>query len=133
MSQTDIVETGRIEVHIRWMIRKDLPEVLAIDMESYDLIWLEEDFTKLLRETQVIGMVAEYREVILGYMVYRLHKLRPRYRRARARADRRPAGLPSGIRRRAAGAGRSVVSGAPPTAASAAAGLPAGIAAGEVD
>ncbi len=30
-----------VRVHIRWMIRRDMPEVLAIEDESFEFPWLE--------------------------------------------------------------------------------------------
>ncbi|MFH0851147.1 MAG: GNAT family N-acetyltransferase, partial [Candidatus Peregrinibacteria bacterium] len=58
--------------HIRWMIRRDMPEVLAIDEESFDFPWLEEDYIRTLRARQCIGMVAERDDRIVGLMVYEL-------------------------------------------------------------
>jgi len=61
-------------VHIRWMIRRDMPEVLNIEGRSFDWPWLEEGFIKCLRQRNCIGMVAEYQEKVVGYMIYELHK-----------------------------------------------------------
>jgi ribosomal-protein-alanine N-acetyltransferase len=61
-------------VHIRWMIRRDMPEVLAIEHNNQNYPWSEEKFLKCLRQRNVIGMVAEHGEKILGFMIYRLHK-----------------------------------------------------------
>lgn len=62
------------KVHIRWMSRRDMPEVLDIESKSFESPWIEEDFFRCLRQRNVIGMVAEHREKILGYMIYELHK-----------------------------------------------------------
>lgn len=64
----------RIRVHIRWMIRRDMPEVLAIEHASHDYPWCEEDFLRVLRQRNCIGMVAEYGEQVVGFMIYELHK-----------------------------------------------------------
>lgn len=61
-----------INVHIRWMIRRDMPEVLAIDSESFEFPWVEEDFKHHLRQRNCIGMVAEHDDRVVGYMVYEL-------------------------------------------------------------
>lgn len=61
-------------VHIRWMIRRDMPEVLQIEEESYDYPWLEQDFLRCLRQRNCIGMVAEYGERVVGFMIYELHR-----------------------------------------------------------
>ena len=61
-------------VHIRWMIRRDMPEVLAIEHASFEYPWSEEEFLRVLRQRNCIGMVAEYGERVVGYMIYELHK-----------------------------------------------------------
>lgn len=63
-------------VHVRWMIRRDMPEVLDIENASFDHPWREEDFLKVLRQRNCIGMVAEQADRIVGYMIYELHRNR---------------------------------------------------------
>lgn len=63
-------------VHIRWMIRRDMPEVLQIEQDSHDYPWMEEDFLHCLRQRNCIGMVAEIGEQVVGFMIYELHKVR---------------------------------------------------------
>ena len=63
-----------INVHIRWMIRRDMAEVLDIEQASFEFPWLEEDFLRCLRQRNHIGMVAEHDERVVGFMVYELHK-----------------------------------------------------------
>lgn len=63
-------------VHIRWMIRRDMPEVLAIENISFEFPWSDEDFIRCLRQRNCIGMVAEYDERVVGFMIYELHKNR---------------------------------------------------------
>jgi [ribosomal protein S18]-alanine N-acetyltransferase len=65
-----------VRVHIRWMIRRDMPEVLAIEAESFEFPWLEDDFIRCLRQRNCIGMVAEYDDQVVGFMIYELHKTR---------------------------------------------------------
>ncbi len=65
-----------VRVHIRWMIRRDMPEVLDIEDESFEFPWLEEDFIRCLRQRNCIGMVAEYEDRVVGFMIYELHKNR---------------------------------------------------------
>jgi len=67
-------EKQKIRVHIRWMIRRDHPEVLQIEQESFESAWTEEDFLRCLRQRNCIGMVAEHGEKVVGFMVYELHK-----------------------------------------------------------
>jgi [ribosomal protein S18]-alanine N-acetyltransferase len=61
-------------VHIRWMIRRDMPEVLAIEHASFEYPWCEEEFLQILRQRNCIGMVAELGERIVGFMIYELHR-----------------------------------------------------------
>jgi ribosomal-protein-alanine N-acetyltransferase len=63
-------------VHIRWMIRRDMPEVLDIESQSFEFPWSEEDFIRCLRQRNCIGMVAEHDEQVVGFMIYELHKTR---------------------------------------------------------
>lgn len=51
-----------------------MPEVLAIENKSFDDPWQEEDFIKVLRRRNCIGMVAEAGENIVGFMVYELSR-----------------------------------------------------------
>lgn len=62
--------------HIRWMIRRDMPEVLAIESEGFEFPWSEEDFLRCLRQRNCIGMVAEQDDQVAGFMIYELHKSR---------------------------------------------------------
>ena len=80
-----------IRVHIRWTIRRDMPEIFEIEKGCFEFPWLEDDFIRCLRQRNCIGMVAEYEDLIVGFMIYELHKNRvhvlnfavhPDYRRA---------------------------------------------------
>lgn len=62
-----------LSVYIRWMIRRDMPEVLAIENSSFEYPWDEEDFIRCLRQRNCIGMVAEHNETVVGYMIYELY------------------------------------------------------------
>lgn len=63
-----------LKVQIRWLIRRDMPDVLAIERESFEFAWTEEDFLCCLRQRNCIGMVAERNHEIVGFMIYELHK-----------------------------------------------------------
>ena len=71
-----IDEKQQLGVHIRWMIRRDMPEVLRIEAGSFEFPWTEEDFIRCLRQRNCIGMVAEHEERVVGFMIYELHKSR---------------------------------------------------------
>ena len=70
----DVKQEFEISVHIRWMIRRDMAEVLEIEKSSFEFPWSEEDFIRCLRQRNCIGMVAEYDERVVGFMIYELHK-----------------------------------------------------------
>lgn len=65
-----------LRLHIRWMIRRDMPEVLATEAESFEFPWSEEDFVRCLRQRNCIGMVADHDDRVVGFMIYELHKTR---------------------------------------------------------
>jgi ribosomal-protein-alanine N-acetyltransferase len=64
------------KVHIRWMIRRDMAEVLEIEQTSFEFPWQEEDFVRCLRQRNCIGMVCEHDDRVVGFMIYELHKTR---------------------------------------------------------
>jgi [ribosomal protein S18]-alanine N-acetyltransferase len=63
-------------VHIRWMIRRDMAEVLQIEHEGFEFPWSEDDFIRCLRQRNCIGMVAEQSDLVTGFMIYELHRTR---------------------------------------------------------
>lgn len=65
-----------VDLHIRLMIRRDMPEVLEIEKACFPHPWTEEDFIRCLRRRDVIGMVAEYKGDVVGFDIYELHKNR---------------------------------------------------------
>lgn len=64
--------TLTLPVHIRWMVRRDMPEVMAIERASFNPPCSEEEFLGVLRYRSNIGMVAEHDEAVVGFMVYAL-------------------------------------------------------------
>lgn len=64
-------------VDIRWMLRRDMPEVLEIEGNSFPNPWDEQRFIEVLRQRNCIGMVArvgEKPEYVIGFFIYELHK-----------------------------------------------------------
>ena len=58
---------------IRWMIRRDLADVLRIEQASYDRPWTEQEFLSCLRERNQVGMIVENQAgEIVAFFVYRL-------------------------------------------------------------
>lgn len=66
----------QLDVQIRWLIRRDMAEVLRIEQSSFEFPWSDEDFLSCLRQRNCIGMVAEHNHQIVGFMIYELHKSR---------------------------------------------------------
>ena len=65
-----------LRAHIRWMIRRDMAEVLATEAQSFEFPWSEDDFLRQLRQRNCIGMVADCDDQVAGFMIYELHKTR---------------------------------------------------------
>jgi len=59
---------------IRWMIRRDMDEVLEIENAVFDAPWQESDYVKRLRQRNCIGMVVDDGKRVVGFMVYELHR-----------------------------------------------------------
>lgn len=64
------------QIHIRWMIRRDMQEVLQTETESFHVPWTEDDFLHCLRQRNCIGMVAECGDQVIGHVIYELHRNR---------------------------------------------------------
>jgi ribosomal-protein-alanine N-acetyltransferase len=69
-------EKSATGIHIRWMIRRDMPEVMRTERASFEYAWTEDDFLRCLRQRNCIGMVAEENDHVAGFMIYELHKTR---------------------------------------------------------
>ncbi len=65
-----------LQVQIRWLIRRDMSDVLRIEQDCFEFAWSEDDFLGCLRQRNCIGMVAECDQHIVGFMIYELHKSR---------------------------------------------------------
>lgn len=71
-----VLHTGLAGIHVRWMIRRDMLEVLSIEKEAFEFPWSDEDFSRCLRQRNCIGMVAELADSVVGFMIYELHRSR---------------------------------------------------------
>lgn len=58
--------------HIRWMIQRDLPDVVRIEQDACEYPWGEREFVNTLKNANHIGMVVERQQRIVGYMIYSL-------------------------------------------------------------
>ncbi len=63
-----------LPVHIRWMIARDRSAVMVIESDSFPYWWTEDELIRILRQSNCIGMVAEYEERVVGFMVYELFR-----------------------------------------------------------
>ncbi|MDB5387382.1 MAG: ribosomal-protein-alanine N-acetyltransferase [Planctomycetaceae bacterium] len=70
------VSKPAVNVQIRWMIRRDMAEVIQIEQASFEYHWTEADFLHCLRQRNCIGMVAEQGSRVVGFMIYELFKNR---------------------------------------------------------
>lgn len=61
-------------VHIRWMIRRDWPEVLEIERANFEFPWTKEVLEQFLQQRFSIGMVAEFNQQVVGFINYELRK-----------------------------------------------------------
>jgi len=82
---------GPLAVHGRWLVRRDLPEAVAIDAAGFGpAAWGEEDFLAHLRHRARIGSAAEIGGRVVAFCVYELRErelgilrlaVHPRWRR----------------------------------------------------
>lgn len=61
-------------LQLRWVIRRDMDEMLEIERGSFEFPWNETDFVDALRQRNIIGIVAEAASEIRGFMIYELRK-----------------------------------------------------------
>lgn len=87
--------TFKINVIIRWLIRRDMEHVLDIERQSYSPHWQEDDFLSALRQRNCIGMIAEHGHRVVGYMIYELHKEQLTVLKMAVRPDDRRCGIAS--------------------------------------
>jgi len=65
---------NKFDAHIRLMIRRDMPEVIDIEYNSYPNPWSEDEFMKCLRIRNVMSYVSEREGQITGFMIFELFK-----------------------------------------------------------
>jgi ribosomal-protein-alanine N-acetyltransferase len=70
------LQRNGLGIHVRWMIRRDMTEVLGIEQEAFEFPWSDEDFTRCLRQRNCIGMVAEVADSVVAFMIYELQRSR---------------------------------------------------------
>jgi len=65
-----------IPVQVRWMVRRDFSQVLAIEEMCFEFPWTSEEFMQCLQQPNCLGMVAELDEQVVGFIVYETPKNR---------------------------------------------------------
>lgn len=82
---------SKATVHVRWLLAKDVAAVVRIERDSFVDPWDTDNFHDCLSSTNTIGMVAEHRGTVCGYVIYTVEKrhmhllnlaVHPAYRRA---------------------------------------------------
>ena len=58
-------------IYVRWLIRRDMPEVLAIENDLSDSL-TEKEIIEHIRCRDKIGMVVEFDGAVAGYVIYEL-------------------------------------------------------------
>lgn len=100
----DTYQKKHVRANIRWMIRRDMPEVLRIEQASHEFPWCEEDFIRCLRQRNCIGMVASiggiytdsgwsYYGTVTGFMLYELYKANLHILKFAVHAEHRRVGI----------------------------------------
>jgi ribosomal-protein-alanine N-acetyltransferase len=64
--------TPHVSIHLRWLVPRDLPRILAIEIRSFAFPWSEKDFRDFLRDAKCVCIVAEQEERIVGFTAFRL-------------------------------------------------------------
>lgn len=58
----------------RWLIRRDMDGVLAIERESFPHPWTEAEFVRVLRHRNVIGKVVQVGVRVVAFAIYELRR-----------------------------------------------------------
>jgi ribosomal-protein-alanine N-acetyltransferase len=63
-----------IKPKLRWLARGDMEAVVQIERENREYPWQNTDFIEALELRRCIGLIAEKRRQLVGYLIYDLHK-----------------------------------------------------------
>ena len=85
---------------IRFIVRNDMPEVLAIEREAFRHPWYPDDFFSVLRERCCMGIVATVRKLVVGYAITELRPNGMRVLNMAVRREYRRQGIASAILQR---------------------------------
>lgn len=62
------------QINVRWMILRDMDEILVTEHLSSKHHWSEDDFLHHLRKRNCIGQVAEIGDSVIGHCLYELER-----------------------------------------------------------
>lgn len=65
---------SKMHVHIRWMLRRDIPEVLSIENQSYQCPCTESELVEMIKQRRCVVFVAEVDDQVAGYMLYEFER-----------------------------------------------------------
>lgn len=68
--------TQRKPAHWRWMIRRDMDEILEIENLCFQYPFTEDDFIRTLRVRNCIGCVLDLQDRVVSYAIYEQQKNR---------------------------------------------------------
>ena len=54
---------------VRWICPREVPDVLRIESACFSQPWSAQDFADILNDRKTVGMVAEHRGRIVGYII----------------------------------------------------------------
>jgi len=72
----NLFQEKEVQVQVRWMVRRDFAQVLAIEQACFEFPWTEEEFLQCLQQPNCLGMVAEYEGRVVGFVIYETPKNR---------------------------------------------------------
>lgn len=85
---------------IRWLLRRDLPEILDIEQRSFERPWSESDFHRHLQQRNCIGNVAVIDDKTVAYSICELERDHYRIVNMAVHPDYRRQGIGTQILRR---------------------------------
>lgn len=63
-------------LRIRWMVRRDIKGMTAVESDCFTHPWKDDDFVQCFNRRNCVGLVAEYKGEIVGFMIYELSRRR---------------------------------------------------------
>jgi len=72
----NLFQGKEIPVLVRWMVRRDFAQVLAIEQACFEFPWTEQEFRQCLQQPNCLGIIAEHEDRVVGFVVYETPKNR---------------------------------------------------------